>query len=221
MPRYPRIRSAVLLLLFGVLAGPALAQMSPMPSTSDEPPSRFNSGNYFLTKGEQEFLRGRHASALERWKISAFWGQKIAQYNLGLMYFRGVGTTADRARGVAWLALASERGDEPFKDALEWGYAQLDAAGIEQANRIWREELKPRYGDTVALPRAMKLWLADTRMSTGSRTGHPIGPLTVGGEQGEEGMNWYREQKEKTRPDARRVYPKVEIGDMRSLEKKP
>ena len=32
-------------------------------------------------------------------------------------------------------------------------------------------------------------------------------------------MNWYRDQRENTRPDARRLYPKVDIGDLRSLEK--
>ncbi|MDC8015010.1 hypothetical protein [Tahibacter soli] len=90
------------------------------------------------------------------------------------MHFKGAGVSADRARGVAWLALAAERGDPPLADALEWGYAQLTPEEVARANAIWRDELKPRYGDAVAMPRAMSLWRMDLVMTTGSHLGYTI-----------------------------------------------
>jgi hypothetical protein len=189
-----------------------------------EPASRGLRGHYFLEKGRQAFERGRYASALDRWQISAYWGHKIAQYNLGLMHFKGVGVKTDHARGVAWLALAAERGDTPLADALEWGYAQLTPEEIARANAIWREELKPRYGDAVAMPRAMSLWRMDLAMQTGSHLGHTIGPLAVTEfSTGEtiDGMNRQHRLRSQGGPyEANPVYPRVEVGDLVPLESK-
>lgn len=216
-------------LLAAVLAGGvpayAAAQMTPgmqFPMTP-EPQSRFNRGNYFLAKGEQAFKRGRLESARNNWDISAYWGHKIAQYNLGLMYFKGVGVTVDRPRGVAWLALAAERGDAPLENALEWAYAQLTPAEVDYANKLWRDELKPRYADAVAMPRAMSLWRMDLVTMTGSHLGHTIGNMTVlDFANGEtiDGMLWQRKLHEAGGPYPNPIYPRVEVGDLVPLEKR-
>lgn len=203
----------------------AMAQMIPGAAFPPlpEPTSRFVRGNYFLEKGTEAFRRGQLESALYRWDISAYWGHKIAQYNLGLMHFKGVGVPADHARGVAWLALAAERGDPPLADALEWGYAQLSPAEVDRANAIWREELKPRYGDAVAMPRAMSLWRMDMAMTTGSHLGYTIGQLAVTDfSTGEttDGMNRQRRLREQGGPYANPLYPRVEVGDLVPLESK-
>jgi TPR repeat protein len=139
------------------------------------------------------------------------------------MHFKGAGVSADRARGVAWLALAAERGDPPLADALEWGYAQLTPEEVARANAIWRDELKPRYGDAVAMPRAMSLWRMDLVMTTGSHLGYTIGPLEVTDySTGEtiDGMTRQRRLREQGGPYANPVYPRVEVGDLVSLESK-
>lgn len=212
-----RIGFSVLTLMLIALAGPAGAQSLRL---MDEPPSREGSGNYFLKLGEREFTRGRPKRAFAHWELSAFWGHKIAQYNLGLMYFKGVGVGRDRARGLAWLTLAAERGDVPFVKAVAWARTQLDAADIARAQAIV-DELSPRYADVVALPRAQTIWLLDSRLSTGSHIGPPIGPLVVYGAAGEEdGMNRYRRLQQRG-PYSSPLYPRVDVGDLRSLEAKP
>src|SRR5262245_24380587 len=117
-------------LALGVLLSGIAAASNP---AYDEPRSRYDRGGYFFAKGEQAFKRGQLESARYRWDISAYWANKIAQYNLGLMYFKGVGVPMDRARGVAFLAVASERGDAPLKDALEWAHAQLTPEEVDRA----------------------------------------------------------------------------------------
>ena len=211
-------------LTLGLIA-PAGAQMVPGVTFPPlpEPQSRFKRGHYFLEKGTQAFRRGQLDSALHRWDVSAYWGHKIAQYNLGLMHFKGVGVPADHARGVAWLALAAERGDPPLADALEWGYAQLTPEEIDRANAIWREELKPRYGDAVAMPRAMSLWRMDLVMTTGSHLGYTIGPLEVTDfSTGEtiDGMTRQRKLHAEGGPYSNPIYPRVEVGDLVPLEQK-
>jgi hypothetical protein len=209
-----RVLTLMLLLAFTV---PAAAQSLRL---MDEPPSREGSGNYFLKLGEREFTHGRPRRAFAHWELSAFWGHKIAQYNLGLMYFKGVGVGRDRARGLAWLTLAAERGDVPFVKALEWCRTQLGPDDLARARSIV-DELSPRYADAVALPRAQTIWMLDSRMSTGSHIGMPIGPLVVYGPSGEEdGMNRQRHLQQRG-PYTNPLYPRVEVGDLRSLESRP
>lgn len=215
------LRYGLLLLLLS-LAPPAQAQLMPHSTASAEPESRFNRGNYFLRKGEQAFRRGHYASAEHRWEISAYMGHKVAQYNLGLMYFKGVGVKPDRARGVAFLAVAAERGDAPLEQALAWAYGQLQPEEIARANAIWRNELKPRYADDVAMPRAMSVWRMDLVMTTGSHTGHVIGPLEVINLNTgivEDGMTRQRRLHEQGGPYPNPLYPRVEVGDLVPLEK--
>lgn len=201
--------------LFATFAGSAVAQV-PL-RLVNEPSSREGSGNYFLTLGEREFARGRPKRAFAHWELSAYWGHKIAQYNMGLMYFKGVGVTRDRARGLAWLTLAAERGDVPFVKALAWARARTEPADADRAQAIL-EELSTRYADAVALPRAHTIWLLDSRMSTGSPIGMPVGPLLVQGPGGEEdGMNRQRRLQQRG-PYESSLYPRVEVGDLRSLE---
>jgi TPR repeat protein len=189
---------------------------------ASDPVSREGSGNYFLRIGEREFLQGAPRRAMEHWKQSAYWGHKVAQYNLGLMYFKGVGTNKNRVRGLAWLELSAERGDLPLQQAAAWARAQLSARDIAQAERLIREELAPRYADAVTLPRAMAQWRLDSRMTTGSHLGYVIGNLAVSSNRGtEEGMNRQNRLIEQGGPYAPILYPRVEVGDLRNLEGRP
>lgn len=218
------LRHGLLLILLSLLPlSPLLADQLPASRAAPEPSSRHNRGTYFLRKGETAFRRGDYAAAEHRWEISAYMGHKVAQYNLGLMYFKGVGHKADRARGVAFLAVAAERGDAPLEQALQWAYAQLTPEEAKRADALWREQIKPRYADEVAMPRALSVWRMDLIMATGSHTGHVIGPLVVTDLStgiSEDGMNRQRRLHEQGGPYANPLYPRVEVGDLVPLEKK-
>lgn len=119
-----------------------------------------------------------YAFTVDMYKVSASWGYKPAQYNLGVMYFKGEGVPVDRPRAMAWMALAAERGDSTYVQARELLYADLTKEEFAQANAVWRQ-LKEDYGDDVALPRAKMRWAQVRSEMTGSRVGG-AGPLMIG-----------------------------------------
>jgi len=144
----------------GVIASvPLLAQVmmfdSAQPISPQEETARFLPGVFYFQKGLDYYKKGQMSSAIEAWQIAAGWAMKDAQYNLGLAYFKGNGVTADRPRGLAWLALAAERKNPALQASLATAWDSASYAEHQQANTIWRE-LKKQYGDDVALARAHK-----------------------------------------------------------------
>lgn len=119
-----------------------------------------------------------YAFAINMYEVSASWGYKQAQYNLAIMYAKGDGVPVDRPRGMAWMALAAERGDPVYVEAREVVYADLSKDEFARANEIWRD-LKKTYGDAVALERAKARWAQAKADMTGSRVGG-VGPLMIG-----------------------------------------
>jgi hypothetical protein len=138
----------------------------------------FFPGTYFFHKGCEYYKRGAVETALAMWEVAASWGQKSAQYDLGIAWFEGKGVTADRPRGLAWLALAAERGDAGFQDSLALAWQQSTEAEHQRANALWRD-LEPTFADAVALARARHRYREQLRGITGARTGHPIGNMVV------------------------------------------
>lgn len=130
------------------------------------------------TPGIHEFKRAIHAvkdrdqkAAIRRLKISASWGEKIAQYDLGLMYWKGDGVSKDRAMAVAWLALADQRHNSArIEGSLQYAYGKLDAKQRQQADVDFGTLVKT-YGDKVALTRARMAWRRSAQETTGSRLG--------------------------------------------------
>lgn len=119
-----------------------------------------------------------YAFTVDMYLVSASWGYKPAQYNLGIMYLNGEGIPVDRPRAMAWLALASERGEPPYVQARELLYADLSKEEFARANEIWRQ-LKATYADDVAFARAKARWAQTRAAMTGSRVGG-AGPLSIG-----------------------------------------
>lgn len=117
-------------------------------------------------------LRHRHLQyAIDRFKVAASWGAQIADYNLGLMYWNGLGVTKDHAKAVAWLALADQRHNSArIEGSLQFAYAKLTAAERAQANSDFNR-MVGTYGDAVALKRAREAWRDAARSQTGSRLG--------------------------------------------------
>ena len=142
-----------------------------------EEDARFFPGTYFFRKGCEAFKHGQVNDAIHLWEVAASWGQKSAQYNLGIAWYKGEGVDRDVALGLAWLGLAAERHHPMFQDSLDAAWYQ---ASVEEriAGKHKFAELKPRFGDEVALKRAMQRYEEERRNLTGSRLG-AVGQLTI------------------------------------------
>lgn len=55
--------------------------------------------------------RGDYAAVLEEWRPLAEAGYALAQFNLGLMYYKGDGVPQDKAEAARWYRLAADQGD--------------------------------------------------------------------------------------------------------------
>jgi TPR repeat protein len=150
--------------------------------TLHEEPARFLPGNYLFKKGNEYYQHGQADTAVRLWTVAAYWAQKGAQYNLGILYFKGdarAHVIADKPLGAAWLAIAAERNDAVFQASLAAAMAELDEAERERANAIWRG-LRASYADAATVPRARAQFNRDVRAMTGSRTGGDAAlPLSV------------------------------------------
>ncbi len=135
-----------------------------------DPPGRVFPGKYFEYKA-QFYLRKRdYTEALRLFELAGFWANKRAQYNAGIMYYKGIGVPADPLRGVAWLAIAAENHDDLSQSALQTTYAALSPTEKIEADKIFRT-LDEKYGDAVAIPRALKQFSSEARALVGSRVG--------------------------------------------------
>jgi hypothetical protein len=135
-------------------------------------------GQYYFLKAVDATKRHDLRFAIDMYQASASWAYKPAQYNLAIIYLNGQGVPVDKARAMAWAALASERNDAEYVQARELIYADLSKDEFAKANEIWRE-LKKTYGDDVALERAKTRWAQVKAGITGSRVGG-VGALRVG-----------------------------------------
>lgn len=161
------IAVAILLLALGTPIG-ADAQVVNYNNYAQNAP-----GTQFLERGNMFYRQGDYAAAVGNFRLAAYWGDKLAQFNLGLMHVNGDGVERDPLRGWAWIRLSAERGYPKYAAVAGDIWNQLTDEHRLAARAILEEELEPEYGDEVAVPRTsneMKRMLArDT--SGGSRVG--------------------------------------------------
>ena len=162
----------------------AAARLSESADSTPEADAR--PGEYYFRLGAHAVRKRDFTFAVQMYQVSASWAYKPAEYNLAVMYARGQGVPVDLPRAMAWMALAAERNEQHYVDAREAVYAEMSKEQFEQANVIWRE-LKPTYGDEVALRRAKARWAQVRANMTGSRVGSAAGNLTVSIPQGNSG----------------------------------
>lgn len=137
-----------------------------------EEESRFLPGMYHYRKACELFARGDAAAAIGQWTVAAGWAVKEAQYDLGIVYFKGEGVATDRPLGLAWLALAAERKDRAFSKSLAAAWAGTSSAEHARANELFRD-LVARYGDDATLAKAIAHFEHELAQITGSRVGMP------------------------------------------------
>lgn len=114
---------------------------------------RYVPGEYYYCVGVRDLAGRKFARAREMLDDAARWGNKRAQFLLGIGYFKGDSGQPNRPLGLAYLQLASER-DTPFYLAV-YRSAESQASVQEQAQaRHLLEAMMPVYGDATAARRA-------------------------------------------------------------------
>jgi TPR repeat protein len=190
---------------------------------ANDPPGNFLPGQYFQYKAQFYLKKQDYAEALRLFELSGFWANKIAQYNAGLMYYNGIGIPVDRVRGVAWLGIAAEAHGDLALRALEVAYASLSSEEKRRASDLFNQ-LDEKYGDAVAVPRALNRFDREARNIVGSRVGS-IGNVTMyetgpggNGSQGEPGAAYFRRQIDTRDQLIERITGRVTVGAVAPLK---
>ncbi len=135
-------------------------------------------GFRFLAEGNRFYANGWHFNARHQFRKAAYWADKMAQHNLGVIWYRGDGVERDPARAWAWFELAAERDYPEFVGIANAVRQELEPDQRQRGERILEEELHPKYGDEVAVPRTTRHMESESRKVVGSRTGF-VGNVTV------------------------------------------
>ncbi len=106
----PKAKFAGLALIAALCAGFTLGLTAPAWAGWDE--------------GVAAYKRGDYATALREWRPLAKQGNAKAQFNLGLMYYKGKGVPQDYAEAVGWYRKAAEQGYATAQYNLGWKYFQ-------------------------------------------------------------------------------------------------
>ena len=143
-----------------------------MRAAFNDPPGRLFPGKYFEYKAGFYLKKKDYREAVRLYELAGFWANKIAQYNVGIMYYNGIGIPQDKVRGVAWLGVAAESHDDLADSALQVAYASLTPDERAAANALWKQ-LDADYGNAVAIPRALKNFKAQmAETASGSHAGY-------------------------------------------------
>lgn len=134
-------------------------------------------GTVLHDAGNRAYEDGMHREALQMFLASARWADKLSQFNLGVMHYKGEGTDADPATAWAWFELSAERGYPQMVETADSLWADLDDAQRARAESI-HAELLPVYGDAIAVDRTARYMKREKRKMTGSRVGF-VGNMTV------------------------------------------
>lgn len=124
---------------------------------------------------------GNWRDAAKSFRIASRYADKYSQHRLSLLYWHGVGVTADRVMAYVWADLAAERGYPEFLAIREKMWRELTPQQQAEVPRRGRR-IVDEYADAAAKPRFERALAQGKRQMTGSRTGFDAGVLiaTVG-----------------------------------------
>jgi len=153
----------------------AVSADSPDYSFASDPSITINylPGKYYEQRAQQAVKANNFREALEMYEKASYWGNKIAQYDVGMLYLNGAeGVSADKVRGVAWLGIAAQT-HAPYVDkALGEAYAGINPEQRAAAGDLWKQ-LKVDYDDKVTLDRASKKFNSQYLRDKGQINGPP------------------------------------------------
>jgi TPR repeat protein len=92
---------------------------------------------------------------LDTWFREARKGTPQAQYNLGVVYFKGVGVPTDHAEAFKWFAKAAEKGSAPGQGFL--GVMYENGLGVDQNDEMslhWYQKAAEQEDGTAQFNRA-------------------------------------------------------------------
>ncbi len=185
----------------------------------DDPVERLVPGRYFEYKA-QFYLRNQdYRAALEMFELAGYWANKIAQYNVGIMYYNGIGDLpVDKVRGVAWLGIAAEQHNDLADAALQAAYATLTPEQRQQADSTFRS-LDDLYGDKVTLQRAMRHYEDERRNVTGSHVGLVGNMIVYNTDRSfQSGNSYYADQKKEFDDYINTMFGHVDVGELKPLD---
>jgi hypothetical protein len=165
-------------------------------------------GKYYEQRALEAVKHNDFREALEMYQKAGYWGNKIAQYDAGMLYIDGAeGVPADKVRGIVWLGIAAQRHVQYVDQAL--GDAYIKATPQERAEAsVLFKQLIVDYGDKVTLDRATTKFNAAYQRYKGQLVGPAEYNIDVygnfgggGGDAGAAGPVLSQVQRVDTRPD--------------------
>ncbi len=184
-----------------------------------EPPSRFMPGRYYFKKAQFYMKNKQMTAALEMLERAAGWGNKYAQYDLGVIYFNGLnGVAADRPRGMAWFGVAAQNHGALADEALIEAWKQLSPEERTKASEI-ADALMVRYNDTHTHALAKARFVRSKREITGSHLGFvgTIAVINLAEGVDQDGSTFMAEQSREFDDMIRGFSGKVEVGQVQAI----
>lgn len=139
----------VLVLVLAAIATPVPAQHIDDGNYAHNTP-----GDAFYKRARMFHRNGDFDGAAANYRHAARWGDKRAQFALGVMHVNGEGLPRNPLLGWAWIQLSAERGYRKYQAVADEILGYLTAEQQERARQILVDELEPRCGDAVAWQRA-------------------------------------------------------------------
>jgi len=152
------LKQVPLIMVFCLAAGSAIAATGPANHHSDlgDPIRSFIPGKWYEQEAQDYLQEKNYPAALAAFQQAAYWANKTAQYNIGMMYLKGMeGIHVDQVRAVAWLGIAAEQHKPDVDKTLHDAFVELAPEQNAAASALWKQ-LNAEYGDDVTLPRATK-----------------------------------------------------------------
>ncbi|GAB2547508.1 hypothetical protein GCM10027065_18820 [Rhodanobacter koreensis] len=116
---------------------------------------KFLPADYYYCLATQSYGQQHFDRAQKFFATAASWASKQAQYVLGIMALNGDHQPVNRPLALAWLTLAAERPQSPFKAAYTSAYAGATPAERQAAEKLLAD-MRPTYADATAAVRAEK-----------------------------------------------------------------
>ena len=101
-------------------------------------------------RGWTAFQKGDYAAALKEWRALADTGHAMAQFNLGLMHAKGLGTPKDESVAVRWYRRAAEQGHVDAQNNLGFMYGTGRGVEINHAEAVMWLRRAAEQGDADA-----------------------------------------------------------------------
>lgn len=174
MRRHPENGWMRYLILLGLFFGsPGMAQEGRASIRGEQ--QTLNSQSFLLAHpdirhrldGLLAYEEGQYEEALDEFRRSAHYADKLSQAMLAEMHWQGKGVAEDRAAAYVWADIAAERGYEKLVLVRENYWSNMEDAERAQALELG-PALYAEYGDAAAKPR-MDRHLRRARFSMISR----------------------------------------------------